>query len=62
MNSTWAKLPLGPQLNNEDTIPDDDLELPKIDSWANGALSVFDSMIIRPSSAPEYPVKKIIKK
>ncbi|OHT08348.1 hypothetical protein TRFO_04988 [Tritrichomonas foetus] len=38
MNSTWAKLPLGPPLDEIDS--DDDLELPKIDQWANGALVV----------------------
>lgn len=62
MNLTWAKLPLGAEPSYSDTLPDDDLELPKIDSWANGALSVFESMPLRSSCAHEYPVKKKTKK
>lgn len=59
MNSTWANFPLGSQPNISDTIPDDDLELPKVDSWANGALLVFESMPLRVSHTQECPVKKM---
>lgn len=62
MNSTWAKLPLGAQPSLSETLPDDDLELPKIDSWANGALLVFESMPLRTSYTQEYPIPKKQKK
>lgn len=61
MNSMWAKLSIGPNLSINDTIPDDDLEMPRIDSWANGALDVFEDIQLRSSTAEEHSFKKIGK-
>ncbi|KAK8881567.1 hypothetical protein M9Y10_004311 [Tritrichomonas musculus] len=62
MNSMWAKLPLGDELNELEGLPDEDLELPKIDSWANGSLMVFESMPLRSSCPQEKLVHKISQK
>ena len=38
MNSSWAKLSVGPQIFG--IVPDDDLPMPRVDQWSNGALVV----------------------
>ena len=45
MNASWAKLCVGPQIFG--IVPDDDLEIPRVDQWCNGALTVEDPATVQ---------------
>lgn len=55
LNASWAKLSVSPQIHG--IKPDDDLQLPRIDQWSNGALRVElpSEVTLRSSVCQERP-------